>query len=122
MAKQITIELPDRIEINSAKDAPARLRTVLTCEWSAEFVLDLVEFGLGERLGNVWSVGKKSIEKMTAAHAQMERGEWQTRARTGATQAKFDEGIKKLNAAVLFNKLSPEQLSALAAMISADQK
>ena len=121
MSRQITIELPDRIEINSAKDAPARLRTILTCEWSPEFVLDLVEFGLGERLGNVWSVGKKSIEKMTAGHEAMERGEWQTRARTGATQAKFDEGIKKLNAAALFNKLSPEQLSALAAMINADQ-
>ena len=122
MSRQITIELPDQIEINSAKDAPARLRTVLTTNWTPEFVLDLVEFGLGERLGNVWSVGKKSIEKMTAAHAQMEKGEWQTRTRTGASGAKFDEGIKKLNAAALFNKLSPEQLSALAAMINADQK
>lgn len=119
MAKQITITLPDMIEINSAKDAPARLRTVLTTNWTPEFVLDLVEFGLGERLGNVWSVGKKNIEKMTAAHETMERGEWQTRARTGA---RFDESIKKLNAAALFNKLSPEQLSALAAMINADQK
>ena len=121
MSKQITITLPDMIEINSAKDAPARLRTVLTTNWTPEFVLDLVEFGLGERLGNVWSVGKKSIEKMTAAHETMERGEWQTRARTGATQAKFDEGIKKLNAAALFHKLSPEQLSELAAMINADK-
>lgn len=121
MSRQIVIELPDRIEINSAKDAPARLRTVLTCEWSPDFVLDLVEFGLGERLGNVWSVGKKNIEKMTAAHEAVERGEWQTRQRTGASAARFDEGIKKLNAAALFNKLSPEQLSALAAMINADK-
>ena len=121
MSKQITITLPDQIEINSAKDAPTRLRTVLTSSWTEEFVLDLVEFGLSERLGNVWSVGKKSIEKMTAAHEAVERGEWQTRARTGATQAKFDEGIKKLNAQALFHKLSPEQLSALAAMINADK-
>ena len=122
MSKQITIELPDRIEINSAKDAPARLRTVLTTNWSPEFVLDLVEFGLGERLGNVWSVGKKNIEKMTAAHAATEKGEWQTRQRTGASAQKFDEGIRRLNATALFNKLSSEQLSALAAMINADQK
>ena len=121
MSKQITITLPDMIEINSAKDAPARLRTVLTTNWTPEFVLDLVEFGLGERLGNVWSVGKKNIEKMTQGHAQMEKGEWQTRQRTGASMARFDEGIKKLNAAALFNKLSPEQLSALAAMINADK-
>lgn len=121
MAKQITITLPDMVEVNSAKDAPARLRTVLTSSWTPEFVLDLVEFGLSERLGNVWSVGKKNIEKMTAAHEAVERGEWQTRQRTGASAARFDEGIKKLNAVALFNKLSPEQLSALAAMINADK-
>lgn len=121
MAKQVTITLPDMIEINSAKDAPTRLRTVLTSSWTEEFILDLMEFGLSERLGNVWSVGKKSVEKMTAAHEAVERGEWQTRQRTGASAARFDEGIKKLNAAALFNKLSPEQLSALAAMINADK-
>ena len=121
MTKQITIELPDMIEINSAKDAPARLRTVLTSSWTEEFVLDLLEFGLSERLGNVWSVGKKNVEKMTTAHEAVEKGEWQTRQRTGASAARFDEGIKKLNAAALFNKLSPEQLSALAAMINADK-
>ena len=120
MSKQITITLPDTIEINSAKDAPARLRTVLTSSWTEEFILDLMEFGLSERLGNVWSVGKKSVEKMTTAHEAVEKGEWQTRQRTGASAAKFDEGIKKLNAAALFHKLSPEQLSALAAMINAD--
>ncbi len=122
MSRQIVIELPDCVEINSAKDAPARLRTVLTTNWTPEFVLDLVEFGLGERLGNVWSVGKKNVEKLTKAHEAAESGEWQTRQRTGASAARFDEGIKKLNAAALFNKLSPEQLSALAAMINADQK
>ena len=121
MAKQVTITLPDSIEINAAKDAPARLRTVLTSSWTEEFVLDLLEFGLSERLGNVWSVGKKNVEKMTAAHEAVERGEWQTRQRTGASAARFDEGIKRLNAAALFNKLSPEQLSALAAMINADK-
>jgi len=121
MAKQVTITLPDSIEINAAKDAPARLRTVLTSSWTEEFILDLMEFGLSERLGNVWSVGKKNIEKMTAAHEAVERGEWQTRQRTGASAARFDEGIKKLNAAALFNKLSPEQLSALAAIINADK-
>ena len=121
MSKQVTITLPDSIEINAAKDAPARLRTVLTSSWTEEFILDLMEFGLSERLGNVWSVGKKNIEKMTAAHEAVERGEWQTRQRTGASAARFDEGIKKLNAAALFNKLSPEQLSALAAMINADK-
>jgi len=121
MSKQVTITLPDSIEINAAKDAPARLRTVLTSSWTEEFVLDLLEFGLSERLGNVWSVGKKNVEKMTAAHEAVERGEWQTRQRTGASAARFDEGIKKLNAAALFNKLSPEQLSALAAMINADK-
>ena len=121
MSRQIVIELPDRVEINSAKDAPARLRTILTCNWSPEFVLDLMEFGLSERLGNVWSVGKKSVEKLTQAHEATEKGEWQTRQRTGASAARFDEGIKKLNAAALFNKLSPEQLSALAAMINADK-
>ena len=121
MAKQVTITLPDSIEINAAKDAPARLRTVLTSSWTEEFVLDLLEFGLSERLGNVWSVGKKNVEKMTAAHEAVEKGEWQTRQRTGASAARFDEGIKKLNATALFNKLSPEQLSALAAMINADK-
>ena len=121
MSKQVTITLPDSIEINAAKDAPARLRTVLTSSWTEEFILDLMEFGLSERLGNVWSVGKKNVEKMTAAHEAVEKGEWQTRQRTGASAARFDEGIKKLNATALFNKLSPEQLSALAAMINADK-
>ena len=39
MARIITIELPDSIEISGAKDAPEKFRVVSTAKWDAEFCL-----------------------------------------------------------------------------------
>lgn len=122
MPRQITITLPDEITINGAKDAPESLRSVKTEKWENGFIIAALAHAISQKIGDPWSNKKnpKRGDAVKAVHEAMERGEWAIRERTGATAAKFDEGIKKLNAAALFNKLSPEQLSALAAMINAD--
>lgn len=77
--RQVTIELPDAITINGAKDAPESLRTVKTEKWDADFLLTAIRHGVSQRLGDVWSVSKKDVEKLTAAHTSVEAGEWTTR-------------------------------------------
>lgn len=118
--RQITIELPDVLTINGASDAPESLRNVNTAKWDADFCLTALTHGISQKLGDTWSVSKKDEEKLKKVHQSLVDGDWTTKARTGASAAKFDEAIKKLNTEALFNKLSPEQLSALAAMINAD--
>lgn len=118
--RKIEIELPDVVTINGASDAPESLRAVNTSAWNADFCLTALTHGISQKLGDTWSVGKKDEEKLKKVHEALTAGEWNTKTRTGASAAKFDEAIKKLNTEALFNKLSPEQLSALAAMINAD--
>jgi hypothetical protein len=121
MPRQITIELPDVFTIDSARDAPEEYRSVNTANWDADFVLDALQFGISERSGNTWSVGKKSVEKMAAGHKALEEGIWNGKRKgTGASALKFDAAIAKLNADQLIAKLPAELLSALAAKIAAD--
>lgn len=122
MSREILITLPDTITINGAKDAPESLRTIKTEKWEQDFIIAALRHAMSQKIGDPWSNKKnpKRGDAIKAVHTAMENGEWAVRERTGASAAKFDEAIKKLNTAALFNKLSPEQLSALAAMINAD--
>lgn len=119
MTRQITIELPDVIEISAAKDAPEKWRSIKTDKWTAETVIDALEFAVSEKLGNVWSVGKKDHEKMQSGHKSLEEGNWNAKTR-GVSSAKFDEAIKKLNVLALTSKLTREQRAELAAIITPD--
>ena len=119
MSRQITVELPDVFEISSAKDAPEKWRSVKTDKWTPETVIDALEFAVSERLGNVWSVGKKDHEKMESGHKSLSEGNWNAKTK-GISSAKFDEAIKKLNVASLVGKLTREQLFELAKAISPD--
>lgn len=121
MPRQITIELPDSITINGAKDAPESLRVIKTDKWENDFIIAALSHAMSQKIGDPWSNKKnpKRGDAVKAVHAAMENGEWAIRERTGATAAKFDEAIKKLNVIALREKLTPEQLSALAAMINA---
>ena len=119
MTRQITIELPDTIEISGAKDAPEKYRVLSTDQWDAEFVLTAMEHGVGQKLQDVWSVSKKDVDKMKSAHESLEKGDWNAKSR-GVSTAKFDEAIKKLNVASLVGKLTREQLAELARTINPD--
>ena len=122
MPREITITLPDTITINGAKDAPETLRTISTAKWEQDFIIAALGHAMSQKIGDPWSNKKnpKRGDAVRAVHTAMEAGDWAVRERTGASVLKFDEAIKKLNTEALFNKLSPEQLSALAAMINAD--
>ena len=119
MTRKIEIELPDSVEISGAKDAPEKYRVLSTAQWDAEFVLTAMEHGISQKLGDVWSVGKKDVEKMKTAHESLEKGDW-TQKNRGVSSAKFDEAIKKLNIASLVGKLTREQLAELAKTITPD--
>lgn len=121
MSREITIELPDEITINGAKDAPESLRVIKTDKWENDFIIAALNHAMSQKIGDPWSNKKnpRRGDAVKAVHEAMERGEWAIRERTGATAAKFDEAIKKLNVIALREKLTPEQLSALAAMINA---
>lgn len=122
MPREIIVTLPDTITINGAKDAPESLRTISTTKWEQDFIIAALAHAMSQKIGDPWSNKKnpKRGDAIKAVHTAMENGEWAVRERTGASTLKFDEAIKKLNTEALFNKLSPEQLSALAAMINAD--
>ena len=122
MSREVTITLPDSIIINGAKDAPESLRTIKTDKWENDFIIAALAHAMSQKIGDPWSNKKnpKRGDAVKVVHAAMENGEWAIRERTGATVAKFDEAIKKLNVIALREKLTPEQLSALAAMINAD--
>lgn len=120
MSREIVIELPDVFTIDSARDAPEQYRCVNTAKWTPDFIIDALHFGVSERLGNTWSVGKKSIEKMADGHKALEAGNWNAKRKTGATALKFDAAIAALNARQLYEKLSPEQLFELAKLAKAD--
>lgn len=122
MPREIIVTLPDTITINGAKDAPETLRTISTTKWEQDFIIAALAHAMSQKIGDPWSNKKnpKRGDAIKAVHTAMENGDWAVRERTGASTLKFDEAIKKLNTEALFNKLSPEQLSALAAMINAD--
>ena len=112
--RTIEIQLPDSYEITSAKDAPEAYRTVKTANWTAETVLNAVEFGLSESMGNTWSVSKKDKEAMKARHEAVENGDWARRAgKGGISDAKMAEKIAKIDISKLLSMLSPEQHAAI---------
>jgi hypothetical protein len=114
--RTITLELPESYEITSAKDAPSTYRVVKTANWTAETVLNAVEFGLSESMGNTWSVGKKDVETFKARHEALERGEWARRTGKGnVTEAKLLAAVGKIDIAKLLAALSPEQHKAILA-------
>lgn len=121
---QVTIELPDAIEVKGMSDAPAEMRVVKTKNWDADFILTAVRHGVSQALGDTWSVSKKDKEKLQKKWQSLCDGDWASRERTGESnakfQAKFDEQIKKLNADALKGLLTKEQLLALAASIEPD--
>ena len=122
MSRQIEVTLPDLVTINGAKDAPESLRTIKTEKWGNDFIIAALAHAMSQKIGDPWSNKKnpKRGDAVKAVHAAMENGEWAIRERTGATAAKFDEAIQKLNVIALKEKLTPAQLSALAALIKAD--
>ena len=122
MSREITITLADVLTINGASDAPEALHNVNSAKWNAEFCLTALTHGISQKLGDTWSIGKKDEEKLKKVHETLTAGEWTTKARTGASAAKFDAAIAALNEQQLFAKLSPEMLSKLAAMVKADTK
>jgi len=96
MARTIEVTLPDFYTISSAKDAPEEYRTVSTKNWTADTVLNAVEFGLSESMGNTWSVGKKDVPTFKARHEAIERGEWARRG--GGKGANLDTLAAKMTA------------------------
>ena len=122
--KTITVTLPDSFEVKGMSDAPERLRVITTDNWNENFILEALRHGVSQPLGDVWSVSKKDIGKLEKKWRSFMDGDWTSRERTGETakkfQAKFDDAIKALNIEALANKLTPEQLSALAALVKPD--
>lgn len=118
--RKIEIELPDVITINGASDAPEKLRSVNTIKWNAEFCITALIHGISQKLGDTWSVSKKDEEKLKKAHEALTAGDWATKARTGASAAKFDAAIAALNVQQLAAKLTREQLFELAKLAKAD--
>lgn len=118
--REVIVELPDVITINGAVDAPDNLRNLNTANWDADFCLAAMTHGVSQKIGDAWSVSKKDVGKTTKVHQSLVAGDWTTKIRTGATAAKFDAAIAALNEQQLFEKLSPEMLSKLAAMVKAD--
>jgi hypothetical protein len=112
--REITIMLSESYTITSAKDAPSAYRTVKTANWTAETVLNAVEFGLSESMGNTWSVGKKDVDTMKERHEALERGEWARKGQKGTiSEAKLAERIGKLDTTKLAGMLTPGQLREL---------
>ena len=119
--RTVTIELPDVITINGATDAPDNLRNLNTSNFDADFCMTAMIHGISQKIGDTWSVSKKDVEKTTKVHQSLAAGDWTTKARTGQTAAKFDAQIAALNEEQLYAKLTPEQLSAIAAKFTAEK-
>lgn len=122
MSREITVILPDVLTINGASDAPESLRNVNTSKWDADFCLTALTHGISQKLGDTWSVSKKDVDKLQKVHESLVASDWTTKARTGASAAKFDAAIAALNTEQLFAKLSKEQLFELAKLAKADTK
>ena len=122
--REITITLPDTIEINGCKDAPETLRVISTAKWDEDFILTALTHGVSQKIGDSWSVGKKDAEKTRKVHEAMVAGDWTQRRATGEStakfQAKFDAAIAALNVEALAGKLTREQLFELAKLAKAD--
>ena len=122
MPREIILTLPDVITINGAKDAPESLRSIKTDKWEQDFIVAALAHSMSQKIGDKWSNknNPKRGDAVKAVHTALENGDWAIRERTGASVQKFDEAIKKLNVIALKEKLTAEQLSALAALINAD--
>jgi hypothetical protein len=122
--KTITINLPDSFEVHGMSDAPEELRVVPTEKWDEEFILAAIENGISQALGDAWSSGKKDVAKLKKRFDSFKGGDWAMRKRTGQSvavfQAKFDKAIQELNVVALAQKLTPEKLAALAALVKPD--
>ena len=77
--RTITIEIPEKITINGAKDAPEELRVFSTEKWGPEFVMTALVHGVSQKLGDTWSVSKKDEAKTWETHALIESGDWTSR-------------------------------------------
>ena len=108
----VTVNLPESFSIASAKDAPEEYRVVKLDKWTEQTVLDAVEFAISERLGNVWSVGKKDVSKMKDGHESLEDGNWNAKIRGSKG---FVEKLTGMDAANIWKLLSPQQQAALLA-------
>lgn len=124
--KTLTINLPDSFEVKGMQDAPVTLREVNTHKWDEDFILEAIRHGISQALGDVWSVGKKDATKLEKKWQAFQDGEWISRERTGQSaakfQAKFDKAIQELNIVALAQKLTPEKLAALAALVKPDKE
>lgn len=122
--REITITLPESVEINGSKDAPEALRLIKTDKWDADFILTALTHGVSQKIGDSWSVGKKDVKKTGKVHEAMEAGDWAQRKTTGESSAKFaakfDAAIASLNVEALAGKLTREQLFELAKLAKAD--
>lgn len=124
--REITITLPDAVEINGAKTAPEQYRTIKTEKWDNDFIIAALEHAMSQKIGDPWSNAKnpKREEKVASVHACMEAGDWAQRRATGESsakfQAKFDAAIAGLNVEALAGKLTREQLFELAKLVKAD--
>jgi hypothetical protein len=101
--RTVTIELPDTLTINGAKDAPEKFRTLQTEKWDAEFCLTALTHGVSQKLGDTWSVSKKDEEKLAGVHAALENADWNQRV----TQSSAAKVISSLD------KFTPEELAKI---------
>lgn len=115
--REITIVLPDHVTINGAVDAPEHLRMLNTAKWDQDFIITALTHGVSQKLGDVWSVSKKDIEKLANAHKALEAGDWNQRV-TGSKASKLTKLVNELKPEDM-QKLSPEAKAALIAMLNA---
>lgn len=113
--RTVTIELPDKVEIDGASDAPEELRSVPTKNWDEEFCLAALTRGVSQKIGDAWSVSKKDVEKTKKVHELMEQGQFHKRANGTISQAKLAEKISRIDIKSLLAMLTPEQHAAILA-------
>jgi hypothetical protein len=101
--RTITIELPDMLTINGAKDAPENLRSIPTANWDAQFCLTALTHGISQKMGDTWSVSKKDTEKLAGTYKALQEGDWNQRV----TQSSASKVISSLD------KFTPEELAKI---------
>lgn len=113
--RNITITLPDEIEIDGASDAPSEIRIVPTKNWNEEFCLAALTRGVSQKIGDAWSVSKKDIEKTRSVWNNMEQGNFAKRAGGTISKAKFAEKVARIDIKELLAMLTPAQHAAILA-------
>jgi len=120
--RTVTVELPDVIEINGAKEAPELIRSVKTDKFESDFIVECIAHALSQKIGDPLS-NKKNLERVanaTRVHENLEKGIWasKTRGNGSVTEAKLLEAVGKIDIAKLLAAMTPEQHKAiLAAMV-----